>query len=81
MYPVSFTYNLSNHKTKTNHWDIFEQLWQTNDNQGIIFLETEDSSYFKIAISFFTENFIRFVSGKLVSVTKFLVCKETVVLR
>ena len=60
----------SNHKTKTNSRDIFEQLWQTHDNQGIISFETQDSSRFLIAISIFTEKINRFLnSGKLVSIT------------
>ena len=32
--------------------DIFEQLWQTQDNQGIISFETQDSSYFHFAEKF-----------------------------
>ena len=32
----------SYHKTKTNGRDIFEELWQTHDNQGIISFETQD---------------------------------------
>ena len=53
----------SNHKTKTNSRDIFEELWQTHDNQGIISFENQDSSVF-------TEKINRLLnSGKLVSVT------------
>ena len=61
---------LQNHKTKTNSWDIFQQLWEMHDNQGIISFETQDSSRFLIAISIFTEKITRFLnSGKLVSVS------------
>ena len=28
----------------TNSRDIFEQLWQTHNNQGIISLETQDTA-------------------------------------
>ena len=37
----------SNRETtiKTNTWDIFQQLWQTHDKQGIIFLETQDQAF------------------------------------
>ena len=53
----------SNHKTKTNSRDIFEELWQTHDNQGIISIENQDGSVF-------TEKIDRFLnSGELVSVT------------
>ena len=53
----------SNHKTKTNSRDIFEELWQTHDNQGIISFENQDGSVF-------TEKIDRFLnSGELVSVT------------
>ena len=53
----------SKHKTKTNSTDIFEELWQTHDDQGIVSFENQDSSVF-------TEKINRFLnSGKLVSVT------------
>ena len=40
------TRNRKTTNPKTNIWDIFEQLWQTHDNQGIISLETQDISSF-----------------------------------
>ena len=42
----------SNHKTKTNSRDIFEELWQTHDNQGIISFENQDQFLLKKLIGF-----------------------------
>ena len=48
-------YLLSARMTSNQKTNISEQLWKTHDNQGIIPLETQDSSYPWNAISIFTE--------------------------